>query len=377
MENKKTVLVRGYLNRNLGDDLFFKILFERYPNVYFVVSGHSVVLDFVDKLHACNVIKKVNKLNFVERVISRFFDTNYPKTKFLKNIISPKISYDAVVIIGGSLFQNFKKGVGRFFIDEGEVIYDKLGVEVPRFILGSNFGPFVENDFYIKGKSFFEATTDVCFRDRYSKELFADLKHIRYAPDVVFNLAYEPIKKIPNSIGISLIHLSETLRPHLFSYQKDYLQSITDIVIQAAKDNRTIRLFSFCKSEGDDIAILQVMNSIPQELHAQITPIFYEDDISEFLFSFQEMDIMICSRFHSMILGLVFQQKIFPIVYGEKMKHVLEDVGYKNEFIPIEDSSFLTYERVINNASKSVTDVAYIKDMAREQFRELDRLLLK
>lgn len=374
--DKKTVLVMGYLNRNLGDDLFFKILFERYPNVNFVVSGHKVVLDFVDKLHVCNVIKKVNRFNLFERVISRFFDTNYLKKKFLKNIISPRISYDAVVIIGGSLFQNLRKGAGHYFIDDGGLIYNNLRIEVPRFIIGSNFGPFVENDFYIKGKSFFEASTDVCFRDRYSKDLFADLKHIRYAPDVVFNLAYEPIKKIPNSIGISLIHLSETFRPHLYPYQKDYLQSITDVVIQAAKDNRIVRLFSFCKSEGDDNAILQVMNNVPQELHKKIKPIFYEDDISEFLLAFQEMDIMICSRFHSMILGLVFQQKIFPIVYGEKMKHVLEDIGYKNEFISIEDSRSLTYERVINNASKSVTDVAYIKDKAQEQFRELDRLLL-
>ena len=33
--NRKRVLIYGYLKLNLGDDLFFRILAERYPSVDF------------------------------------------------------------------------------------------------------------------------------------------------------------------------------------------------------------------------------------------------------------------------------------------------------------------------------------------------------
>lgn len=373
---RKTVLVRGYLNRNLGDDLFFKILFERYPNVNFVVSGCKSVLSFVDKLKCNNVIRKNNKLNYLERVIVRFLDRNYSKKKFFRNIISSEALYDAVLIIGGSIFQNPRKGVGYFFIDDVNAIYKKIGNAIPKYVIGSNFGPYVEDEFYRKGKDFFFSTSDVCFRDFYSWNLFKELPNVRYAPDVVFNLVHNHVEKIPNSIGISLIHLSKELRPNLYAYQDDYVQAIRGIVIQAAKDNRVVKLFSFCKNEGDDNAIKLVMSKIPLELHKMITPVYYEDDIMSFLGSFQEMEIMICTRFHSMILGLVFQQKIFPIVYGEKMKHVLKDIGYRNAFINIEDSKLLTYEDVLRNSLNDVTNIDNIRKRAQDQFKELDRLLL-
>lgn len=374
---RKTVLVRGYLNRNLGDDLFFKILFERYPNVNFVISDRKYVLNFIDKLKCNNVIRKNNKLNFLERVIVRFLDRNYSKRKFFWNIISSEKLYDAVLIIGGSLFQNPRKGVGSFFIDDATAIYKKIGNATPKYVIGSNFGPYVEDEFYRKAKDFFFSTSDVCFRDSYSWTLFKELPNVRYAPDVVFNLAYKSVEKIQNSIGISLINSSETFRRNLYPYQDDYLRAITRIVTQAAKDNRIVRLFSFCRSEGDDKAIQVVMSNIPKELHKMISLIYYEDDILSFLDSFQEMEIMICTRFHSMILGLLFKQKIFPIIYGKKMLHVLEDIGYKNKFINIEESKLLTYDDVVKNSLNDVTNIDEIREMAKRQFQELDKLLLK
>lgn len=37
-------------------------------------------------------------------------------------------------------------------------------------------------------KSIFQSTKDVVFRDKASYNLFKDVSHVRYAPDIVFNL---------------------------------------------------------------------------------------------------------------------------------------------------------------------------------------------
>lgn len=58
---RKSCLVIGYMNLNFGDDLFFYILFKRYPQVDFYMYPPSVLLDKYKKCY-----KKFKNVKFYE-----------------------------------------------------------------------------------------------------------------------------------------------------------------------------------------------------------------------------------------------------------------------------------------------------------------------
>jgi len=78
----------------------------------------------------------------------------------------------------------------------------------PKYIIGSNFGPFQSADFKSFYEHLFTNCTDVCFRDTYSFSLFSHLPQIRYRPDIVFQYKLPQVAKQKSSVGFSIIDLS-------------------------------------------------------------------------------------------------------------------------------------------------------------------------
>ena len=132
------VFVNAYLENNLGDDLFFEILKNRYNGNKFYVMSSSIKKED-------NVVVYKNK--FINKIIRRFE---------LKKLITNKC--DLIVSIGGSMYMEQKNDTNRKFF---------LGKK-PYYILGSNFGPYHSERYFNNAHKFFEKAEDVCFRDKYS-----------------------------------------------------------------------------------------------------------------------------------------------------------------------------------------------------------------
>ena len=62
----------------------------------------------------------------------------------------------------------------------------------------------------------------------YSFNLFKEYNNVRIAPDIVFQLKSKRIKKIKDSIGISLIEINN--REDLSAYNNIYIQKISNII---------------------------------------------------------------------------------------------------------------------------------------------------
>lgn len=92
--------------------------------------------------------------------------------------------FDTSVVLGGSMF--IEKNLARNELKEN--IKSKYNTSSSLFILGINFGPYKNSYYCDLYKELFSKADDVCFREKYSAELFKDLKNVRVAPDIIFGL---------------------------------------------------------------------------------------------------------------------------------------------------------------------------------------------
>lgn len=358
----KKVLVDAVLIGNLGDDLFVKILLERYKDVSF-----SIIIDkrYKSFLNEFKNVKIVN-YNFIRKGIE----------KFSRRLLNKRIVFnryqsinDATVLISGSAFiqqNNYDSQIKIFENDINKV--------ENYFMLGINFGPYSEENFKERFKNVFENCTDVCFREKYSYDLFSDLKNVRCEPDVVFTLDKEKYISKTNSkkVGISVIDLLH--RDDLKMYTKKYEEKIVEIILDFINDGYEINLYSFCEMQNDEECVERIIQRIPEEKRDRINRKYYKGDIDYILNSISEDEYIIATRFHAMILGWIFDKKVFPLIYSNKMKNVIDDLNFEGEHRFIQDIDSLNID-IVKEHSKKLKNIREIEKKANKQFNKLDKFL--
>lgn len=353
-------LVNAYFSKNVGDDLFLKVLFERYPesNWYLLTSNpnYGNVFSHYKNVH---ILKSLSYNLLGLRRIDLFTKVN---DYFLNYQL-----YDGLIIIGGSIFMEgpeWKNGLeNRSILPQR---FNELNKKT--FIIGSNFGPFTDSKFADKHKEFFSLFEDICFRDQYSYELFKDLSNVRLAPDVVFNLKVEKPVKREKSVGFSMINLKN--RNELKDYFQAYNYKMIDLINHYISLDYNIKLFSFCEKEGDLTISNYIKNQIKEKHRDNIEIIDYNGDLESFLLKFQACELIIGTRFHSIILALVFGQQLLPIIYSDKTYYVLKDMGLDKIGYFIKDIENLK-PKVIN-LNISDLNLREVRSEAGKQFKELD-----
>jgi len=210
----KKIFIDAYTELNLGDDLFIKILCERYPNhLFYIVCRRKNAEAFLN-IKNLKVLYSFPYLDSLAKKASLW--------QLLINNIAKKC--DLVVNIGGSIFiepSKWKKHVNKY--------KTRLKINKPMYIIGSNFGPYKTEEFYKEYYHIFKNVTDICFRDEYSYKLFSKLSNTRLASDVVFtlNTANVELKNKENNYIISVINLEN--RADLAKYKDKYERKIEEI----------------------------------------------------------------------------------------------------------------------------------------------------
>jgi len=356
-------LIRAYSATNLGDDLFIKILCDRYPRQKFYIIAdkkHSKPFETISNL------KVINPVSFIDKIILKlgFNFTSY-------NILSKKIAKknDSVVHIGGSIFMQNSNWSNR--VKE----YDKLIKSSNNFfVLGSNFGPYQDHLYFEKYNNLFKNINDICFRDNHSYSKFQSLDNVRKAPDIVFALDSDKIidYKLNNYFVISVINLEN--RKELKEYQKLYEQAIIDISKQLIDRGKKVVLMSFCEREGDEVAIKRIKK---QYSHEKLKAYFYKGNMPEALSVIKSSEGVVATRFHSMILALLFDKPFFPFIYSNKTLNVIEDLEYDNYYLNISQTQNIDINKIVDQLTNGIFyNLSEIKDEANKQFLKLDEFYL-
>lgn len=359
--NKK-VLIYAYTKYNLGDDLLIQILCNRYPHVQFLLYTYP---EYQSVFENCPNLKVMSNSKKVSKVINGIGRLLKNKNAY-ENMIAKQC--DACVCITGSLFIQ-GEGDWRPYLS---YMKSRQISGIPYYQIGSNFGPYRDDEFYEGFKEFFSNCEDVCFREKFSYNLFADLKNVRVAPDVVFSGRF-PMQKSEKKVSISVINLNN--RRELAKYQTQYRDFIVDICRYYCKKGYQVNLMSFCKEEGDEIMIDEVLHKLESEGEGQsVIPILYRGDINEIVNLISCSEVVVATRFHAMILGWCMKKKVLPIIYSPKMEHVIEELHFAGPVAHIGDKEEM--DKILEKLEKGDTfDVSEICMDAEKQFYKLDREL--
>jgi colanic acid/amylovoran biosynthesis protein len=344
------IFVFAFTKMNLGDDLFLKILLERYPNVNFHVKYSPE--------------KLATALNEFDNA---FLVDKGPTEDTIDN-------YDCITYIGGSIFMESKTSLNahqNFYKNLLNLCENK---NIPFFYISPNFGPFKTKKYYNTIKNNLNLSTDVCFRDKYSYNLFKKLSNVRYATDAAFNYEFDKSPPIKNSIGISV--MDPDAKGYLHKYRDNYYTFLKNNIVNLIENNKTIYLFSFCNFQDDNEGCFKLMDIIPKKYHDNINIIDYNGDLDNFLRLYQKMEYVICGRFHSMILSVLFNHKYFVLPYSNKTTNVIKDLSLTKSFIPIQKIKKDIILELSQFKSNNKIKRFFIVKNSEKQFKALDKWIL-
>ena len=346
---RKKCLVIGYMNNNFGDDLFFKILFDRYKNVDFYMYPPSHLLAEYQEKYAfnSNVIFYEDEEEYIKLLEDTHNDDK--KDEDIEVNIFPLVcerarNVDFYVNIGGSIFiqhDNWKED-DRFKLKE-------IMANKPSFIIGCNFGPG-DDEYYEYYKNWFKGFNDICFRDKESYQKFKDLDNARLADDVVLIYTqkhrFHPIG-YDKTIGISV--LDPTTTKKLKDYSNNYYNFIVSTIKYYISIGFKIKIYVFCEKEGDLRAAQNVVNKLSKEELKKVSIIEYKKKINKFIRKWKKSKYIIGTRFHSNILAIVHGQSFLPIVYSDKTYNYLKNIDEDIEIYDILHLEKMKKDKIVYN----------------------------
>lgn len=345
------MLLFAYTKVNLGDNLFIYMLVKKYPDIDFFI--HVVEKEYE------KVYKDIKNLHYIHEP---------------RELNSIKIEeFDAYLYVGGSIFM--ESDYARHEMKEFNKFIQKCKEQHKKFFyMSCNFGPYQTQEYLALAKETFSLCDGICFRDKKSYDLFKEIGTVMYAPDMAFSFQMEEkIPKEKKSIGISVISLA--IREDLKEIEEPYNDFIKRIIIKYAKRNYKVHLFSFSEFEKDGEAIREIMDMLPEEYKDKVAIETFEEDIEGYLKKYAQMEAMVCGRFHSMILSILFRQKIYNITYSKKQDNVIKELRLFRKFQPIKEITFSTVLRGYYFQRVGERKIKKIAKQAVNQFKNLENWL--
>lgn len=327
---RKKFFLYAYDKINLGDDLFIRTIVNRYPDVKFFLWSNKENKKIFEDCENLLVIDKESRVHQFIRRLRPSLSIRYQE--------GIKKHCDAVVYIGGSIFMEYPtwKNIVQW--------WEYQSSHYPFYVLGANFGPYQSQEYKDAMEEMFHNLKDICFRDRYSYEIFQESSKIRYAPDILFSFSMPVVEKKKKQIYISVINCTRKENGKYQRYASRYEETIVKLTGYFIEKEYIVKLVSFCKEEGDEETVENIKNKFCNyEKHDYVQTLNYNgQNYKELLYELACSEYVIATRFHAIILSLVAKQKVFPIIYSNKSKNMLEDIGFSG--VGMELSNINDYE---------------------------------
>jgi colanic acid/amylovoran biosynthesis protein len=366
----KKVLVHGYFRANLGDDLFFRALAVRYPDVRFYLPTTRTEYDAllrdlpnVKVIDFCKVAKLTSrKIYMLPKLYSRLHMRRF----------------DAVVCIGGSLFIDRKnptkndriEAENYSFICDWEYARD---AGVPYYVLGANWGPCYNDYFYDYFSRAFDSLEDLYFRDQASYREFAHKKAVRCGGDILMGnaLISDACAGVARRKQIAVSPVNPAGKCEGAADPGSYYDSLATLCDSYVRQGYEVKLLSFCCDEGDETAIGEILSRTAEK--QGIEPVYYRGDWKEMLRTIAASELMVASRFHATVIGWTLGVPVYSLTYSEKTVNLIRDCGLEGSFARIGEISGLTPETVA--AAAALPENTEEFSGADRAFARLDLLL--
>src|ERR1022692_1244392 len=278
------ILLSAYLDHNLGDDLFVDYFAEHYrDHEIHLICDDSFILN-----------PQLGKRTNVTKVGT-------------KQAFFAMVTMDALVLIGGSIFQDVPAFYKYDYLRNALVTLARLlGRHV--YIIGCNIGPIRSKRGKRISQYCLSMANAISVRDSVSTALLESWKcRTPYleAADLVFSYPFRPTHHRTATckrLGLSIINLRRSDRE-----TNSYIEKLTDLAIKHLESHcdHEVLLFGFNGgNENDGVAIAKIMAAISRH-GARATPYQYDPGtaINDYLTLLSNCDYVVCSRFHSLVLA--------------------------------------------------------------------------
>ena len=101
----------------------------------------------------------------------------------------------------------------------------------------------------------------------------------------------------------------------------------------------------------------------------------YRGNIKEALNIIGDCRLVIGSRFHANVLGLLMNKTIIPICYNDKTINLLKDINFGGKFMEMEKLNEFDVNAINNDDLEYKIDITFQKDLSKMHFREIDKIL--
>lgn len=281
--------LNGYFDRNFGDDYMFKLVAHSMPEVtFFVDAQEQDVPCLVGEPNVCFGAGSQEHLPLL-------------------------------TVIGSGFVINDWKGCWY------ELKCLLLRKEVGDFCLGCNIESFPNWCYHLLMKCKLRQYRLITCRDSGSFRWLK--KHCRrsqvhYYKDILFSLPDEwlPAESSADHLGISVMNLGEG----------DVARRYYDCLAQAAdhyiaQTGREVILLAFDSGMEDDVSACNwVKNRMNMPERAEIVAHHQGDEIFT---AYARCEKIIATRFHSAVLAMRMGVEVYPIIYRDKMRNLIEDTG--------------------------------------------------
>ena len=344
------IYVDAYFKQNLGDDMFVDLLTRMFPEYKYYLFCEPCFSRAFQGNSRCIIPSQITYRFYY--YLSEIFGVQ--RKNFFAAFLA-KVN----VLIGGSVFiePTEWKARNRKYKNNGK-----------QFYIGCNFGPYKHNSFYRDVYNRLLNIMSIYFRDKYSYGMFSTLPNVHYAPDCLFSYPYKKYQKDEKLIGISVIDFAR--KTGLENMTDKYYSTLADLIKAIKNKGFRVRLLSFCVDEGDTKAVGQLLEKVDDSKDIEIRE--YVGNIENFLESIGQCQCVFSTRFHGMIIGWSMGKNVVPIIYSDKQRTVIDDIGYKGLIWDAREErntdSIDLWGEIMNN---EVPNVDVLKERSKEQFSSL------
>lgn len=296
------LIVYGYNNKNLGDDLMFASIINNTNYERYFFYGNQTQPEFVSK--------KVEFIKYGRALPLRW-----------------KFKADFAVIGGSVVMGKEDKHFNMIRQKVRFCILNKI-FGGHNFIVGANLGPYRDKSEYLGYLKSLNAWVDKwLLRDSFSHSLIAETgtkKSIKM-PDIVMGFPVDKYKSIKSEkcVSISVTKVEKDGKGNISS--TPYIDEIKQWVSFYIALGYTIEFVSF--EDSVDLEVINlILNRVNNEYLDKIKVVKYNKD--DVLISLAKAEIVISTRFHSMVLAALLDKKQVIYSYSDKTSNFAKDYGF-------------------------------------------------
>lgn len=326
---KIKILLHAYINKNIGDDLFLALILKRYPDVKFYLYVPKRIEEYYAKFSEnLTIIPYKETWEIFQKLDGKFCNGWFTTKHYYTNLRKLHKKYtpqmDAQIWLGGSQFvetSNWKR-----ILDYKK--YQQT-TKIPFYAISATVGPVYTQQYLEEVRHTVAGYDEFCCRDLKSYQLLEGLSNVRVVPDMVFSI---PVNDLPKEdlICISVINVTKRFGREVGEKYETLIFNLANMFI--AQDYNVV-LISFCDAQRDFVCCKRIYSKILNR--KKVAFLTYNSNLQEIINLFSKAKYVVGTRYHSIILGLRYGAKVFPIIYESKTKNLLDDI--QKTGIPLDD----------------------------------------